>query len=192
MDIAEGITELKTLNQKIVELENLLDHHLLLENQFRQNAESLKLLADSLPDIICRVDYEGIFKYVSPAIGDYGFNSLELIGKHFNILQEVAGVPPATCLLWGNIIKKVFSTRKMEIIEHNSKTPNGNMVYFETRMVPEFGKDGSVVSVLTIDRDITDSRTKKNQLIMQIEELRTENKSLRESLENFTFLTKRQ
>lgn len=66
-------------------------------------------VCDAMPDVLYTLDCDGRFSYVSPGIQEYGYEQVELIGRHFTdildpedallhsakfVLQEYRGNPP--------------------------------------------------------------------------------------------------
>ena len=59
----------------------------LLEEQFRAlqiSEEKFKTLVTTVPDIVYRIDRNGIFEFVNDSISSLGYAAEELVGKHFS------------------------------------------------------------------------------------------------------------
>ncbi|MCX7012462.1 MAG: PAS domain S-box protein, partial [Candidatus Sumerlaeota bacterium] len=108
----------------------------------------------NLPDIVARVDRNGRFVYVNPAVQSLGsIPPEEYLGKSF----EEVGVGPDLCRLWREKVETVFATRQPLESEFRWAGPAGAMV-FNLRIIPEFQPDGRVDSVLCMARDVTEHK----------------------------------
>jgi PAS domain S-box-containing protein len=115
------------------------------ERQFRR-------LAENAPDIVMRLDPDLRYGYVNPIVEEYtGLPPGALLGK---TNQEV-GMFEKNVQSWEASLRQVFSTGQATMKEFTFNTPKGER-HFESRLVPEFGADGSTKSVLAVTRDITD------------------------------------
>jgi PAS domain S-box-containing protein len=129
------------------------------EKQRRQRARpirqwhesSFKALLDHAPDLISRFDRNYRHLYVNPMIEEFaGISPADIIGKS----NRELGMPAALVSEWERIIDDVFSSGQPQITEFDFSSPDGNR-FFQARLTPEFGRDGSVVSVLSVVRDLT-------------------------------------
>jgi PAS domain S-box-containing protein len=126
----------------------------------RQSEESHRALVEGLPDILMRFDREGRHLFVSENVKDVvEFTSDQFIGKTHREL----GFSEERCQLWEDSINKVFTSGKPYETEFTIKGRRGKMV-FDWRLVPEFGEKGKVQTVLSISRDITDSKRSEEVL----------------------------
>jgi PAS domain S-box-containing protein len=131
------------------------------ETELYQREQTFRAMAENAPDIIARVDRDLRYVYVNAAVERItGLSPQECIGK---TTQEL-GMPEALHTLWDENLQQVFITGQERIIEFDFITLNGTRRYYQTRLVPEFAKDGSVASVLTIDRDVTDFKQTEQAL----------------------------
>jgi len=129
--------------------------------QIKETERQLRSLVENIPDFIMRFDPLGHYLYVSPAVlkafdtsqGDYqGRTALEIPLQlspemrrylHENVLQAAKGTP------------SMFEA----LVPHES----GERV-FDMLLVPERDEFGSIVSVLTIGRDITQIKVAMHEL----------------------------
>jgi len=139
------------------ELEHERDDRLL-----RLREEEFRSLAENSPDVIVRFDSKCRRTYVNPA------GSL------------LAGTPPEALLgttpadekiLTANhgekliaSIHRVFATGKREHLDLAVIFPDGSSHEYDALVVPEFGPDGRVTSVLNLARDITAHRRMEAEL----------------------------
>lgn len=56
------------------------------EVSLRESEEQHRTLLEAMPDIVYKIDGEGYFKYVNPAVEGLGYEPEELIGEHFSII----------------------------------------------------------------------------------------------------------
>ena len=124
------------------------------EEALRKREESFRALAENSPDIIERFDKEVRHIYANPiATKLHGVSVEALIGK----MNQEIGVPEHYCRFWEERIQKVFETGQAAEEENEFPTAGGIRIY-QSRLVPEKGKDGTVTSVLMLSRDVTDRR----------------------------------
>ena len=67
------------------------------------------------------------------------------------------GIVEAQVPTWELLLRQVRRTGREQSFELKVRTPTGERV-FDSRIVPEPGPDGSVQSLLTISRDVTEQR----------------------------------
>lgn len=131
-----------------------------LESELSQREAEFKALVDNAPDIIARIDDELRYIYVNQAVETaIGRSPTVLIGK---TLLEL-GLPSEMAALWQKSVQKVFATGVECVFENKFSTPQG-IRYYRSRIVPEFGKDRLIKSVLSISRDITEFKQTEEAL----------------------------
>lgn len=122
-----------------------------LELALKQREEEFRALAENLPDIVARFDRDLRHIYVNPAIQHaIGLLPQEFVGK----TNRELGLPDELVTSWETKMGRVFATGQEEISAFRFATPQGDR-YYQSRLVPEFDANGTVVSVLGITRDIT-------------------------------------
>ncbi|MBD2043690.1 PAS domain S-box protein [Microcoleus sp. FACHB-672] len=122
------------------------------EAALQQREQEFRALVENAPDIIMRLDRECRYLYINPTVErQSGIAPAAFIGK----TVEEFGAPEALVNLWQTAIQRVFETGQEQVIEYEIPSITG-LSYYASRVVPEFGSDGSVQSVLAIARDITD------------------------------------
>ena len=124
-----------------------------IEEKLRFSEEQFRGIVENTPESISRFDKKGNYLFVNSALEkQLGMDKSKFIGKS---ISEV-GWPEEIAKGWMEKISEVLKTKK-EISVHNTfEVPSGIKFYF-TKLVPEFGKNGDVKSILAITRDITDS-----------------------------------
>ncbi|MFZ2657580.1 MAG: response regulator [Victivallales bacterium] len=133
----------------------------------KKNEESLKLreqeyrtLADNLPDVVARFDRQFRHIYINRQIKSVtSLDSSDYIGR----TNRDLGMDETLVSLWEQAIQRVFETGKIERIEFDMPSPEG-VISFESRLLPEFGPDGSVNTVLSLARNITELKRLEERL----------------------------
>lgn len=167
-EIVKYRIHLEELVRKRTDELNAVNEELSLELAERRKAEEslsrrereFEALAENAPDIVQRFDRELRHLYINPAVEPLlGIPHADFIGR---TCREM-GLPENVASLWDNALRKVFETRRENIIELDMQMSHGR-VFLEARLVPEFTKDGSIESVLAISRDITDRKNLEEKL----------------------------
>jgi PAS domain S-box-containing protein len=116
--------------------------------------QALRALIENTPDIISRWDRNLRRIYVNPAIERAtGRPASDFIGR----TSRELGMPMSLVDRWEMATNQVFRTGREQIIETAYETPDGERQY-ETRITPELAADGTVATVLSVGRDITEQR----------------------------------
>ncbi|KCZ71446.1 PAS domain S-box [Candidatus Methanoperedens nitroreducens] len=149
--VKERTAELAKVNEA---LQAEIQGHKRAEEALYRREQEFSALAENAPDIIARFDKKLRHIYVNQVIERItGIPCNSFIGK----TNRELGMPENLVTLWDNALQTVFKTGKEKIIEFDFTTAGGK-AYFESHIVPEFAKDGSIESVLGISRDITERR----------------------------------
>jgi PAS domain S-box-containing protein len=110
-------------------------------------------LVENSPDIFARIDRELRHVYVSPVVQRHlGITPSTMLGKTFGEL----GLPAALCAQWNGALKEVFATGRLVRLNYAMNSAAQGERFFNARLMPEFGDDGSVESVLVIASDVTE------------------------------------
>ena len=125
-----------------------------------KNAREIRALVEHMPDIVTRFDRELRYTYASPVIKASTGLAPEMVLHKTN--REL-GMPSDLVDLWDTATRKVFESGQEETFSYIFSGLNGDR-HFESRLIPEFGPDGQVQSVLDIDRDVTDLRLAEEKL----------------------------
>jgi PAS domain S-box-containing protein len=139
-----------------------------LERQLRQREQQFKMVAENAPDIISRVDAEFRHLYVSPSVEQAtGIPPDRFVGK----THAELGMPEDMYRVWDDSLRQVLETGSEQTVEFKFPTRNG-IRWYQSRIVPEFASDGSVETVLSIARDVTDYKHVEQALRESEERLR--------------------
>ena len=180
-ELKQAKAEIKRLNeeleQRVVERTNELrvaNEELRKEIAERQQAEALlfakeqefRAIVENAPDQIIRYDRELRRLYVNPAVGEaYGLPAEAMIGQPMGTVIQDGGVVVNEDELTQlrQRIEAVFDTGKSCEFEITWPLPTGRKS-FSIRVFPELDRDGSVINVLGIARDITARRSAEDEL----------------------------
>lgn len=125
-----------------------------LQNALSSQEQLFRALAENSPDSIIRYDTACRRTYVNPIVERvFGVPSTELLGKS---PSETALLPES--ILHENALKKVLNSAQEFSLEVQFSLPNGQQIWGDIRLIPEFNKEGKVVSVLSVGRDITERK----------------------------------
>ncbi|MEG4232345.1 PAS domain S-box protein [Microcoleus sp. Pol11C3] len=121
--------------------------------------QQLRTLLENTPDIIIRTDKELRYMYVNQAVERSQEKPISFfLGK---TSQEI-GMPPELCQIWDETLHKVLEKGQEEIVEFQAFSINGLRNY-QSRVVPEFDKNGIPESALIVARDITEIKLAETQ-----------------------------
>jgi PAS domain S-box-containing protein len=111
-------------------------------------------LAENSPDIIARFDRGLRHLYVNSAVvAATGRPTSDFLGR----TNEELGMPPHLCARWAEATHAVFRDGEPQTLDFSFPAPDGERFY-NMRMVPELGPDGTVETVLSATRDETARR----------------------------------
>ena len=125
----------------------------------KSSEQQLRTLLENTPDILIRADKKLRYIYVNQAVErTQGKPVSFFLGK----TSQAIGMPPELCQMWEETLHKVLETGREEIIEFQAFSTNGIRTY-QSRVVPEFDKDGLPESALIVARDITELKLAETQ-----------------------------
>nr|MDP9125666.1 PAS domain S-box protein [Pseudomonadota bacterium] len=110
-------------------------------------------LVENSPDIFARLDRNLRYLYVSPIVERYsGVPAIAHIGR----TRPEVGMPAELQDDWERAVRKVFATGKVGTFKFRDTGIDGLASVFSTRLIPEYGDDGGVESVLAIASNVTE------------------------------------
>ncbi|MEJ2608519.1 MAG: PAS domain S-box protein [Candidatus Thiodiazotropha sp.] len=131
-----------------------------MEKRLAQREEQFRTLAESAPDNIARHDCEGRILYVNPMLErTVGMPLKQLRGKTF--LEVMPSEPHRA---YGDTIRQVAVSKESATIELPLPGNDGEVQTYMIRLAPELGRDGEVVAVVAIGRDITERKVLLSRL----------------------------
>jgi len=127
------------------------------EAALAESEERFRTLADSDPDGIFRFDREFKLLYTNPV-------GAQWIGLEMPIDFPVAnyGRPEMLTTRWETSARKVFETGRLRHFE-TAVERRGKVWTYEVLVAPELGRDGSVLSVISVARDITERKRAEHE-----------------------------
>jgi PAS domain S-box-containing protein len=158
-EVFAEMTAVAMLRSRIVK--GFESHRTALESEARDAATQLwqaegtfRTLVENLPDVIARFDPNLRHLYVSSAVHSMtGLPSPEYVGR----TNRELGMPTELVEPWDAALRRVFATGRFERLDLAFPAPGGTR-YFDCRFLPEPDAEGTVLSVLTVARDVTDLR----------------------------------
>lgn len=141
---------------------SLLARHLRSRGEqeaLHRREQEFRTLAENSTDVISRFDRALRRIYANPAVETLlGSPPSTVLGK----TNRELGLPDDFTDPWDRCLMQVFTTGQMRTVEEVA-APKGDRV-FESRLVPEFGPDGSVETLLAISRDVTERKRAEQAL----------------------------
>lgn len=117
----------------------------------RRSERELQTLADNTPDILARFDRNLRHVFVNAAVEKAtGLKREEFLGKPIREL----GMPEGFFWPWEDSLRQVFDKGTPKSLDFVYESVAGTS-HFSSRLVPEFGLDGTVEFVLGFSHDIT-------------------------------------
>lgn len=121
------------------------------QTALRDRERDLLSVLNNVPDIISRYNRDLRFVFTSAAVERHtGFPPEHFAGKSHKEL----GFPDDLCAYLDDGLREIFATGLPKMVRFDLPGPAG-LRQFEAFGAPEFGDDGSVVSVLSVTHDIT-------------------------------------
>jgi len=136
-----------------------ITNRLKIEEKLRKSQENLSTVINNTQDCIYFKNLKGKYKYINPAGAKFVGKEYEDIGEHddYEIFDE------ETAMLIKSIDDEVMATEKPYSKENIFGNKN-NIKYFNSTVQPAFSKQGELVGVVGISRDVTDIRQTQDAL----------------------------
>jgi diguanylate cyclase (GGDEF)-like protein/PAS domain S-box-containing protein len=152
MDDAGKVTGINVVVEEMTTQEALAES--------RRAAQEFRALAENSTDMITRFDRSLRRVYVNPAVAKvFGLPRSEVIGK----TNEELGLAEEIIVRWREILGRVFATGQPHEEELEFHARAGDY-YLDSHLIPEFGAQGEVQTVLVVTRDITGRKQTENAL----------------------------
>jgi len=136
-----------------------------------ESERQYRTLVEDSPDVITRYDLDCRRVYVSGAYQQmHGRPPSTVLGKR---PTEIWGSPSMSPAEFEQRLQQVINTGNRAEIELEWTTPEGEYVCHWMRAVPEYDREGRVVSVLSITRDVSEARRAEKALHLHEQELRS-------------------
>ncbi|MBF2065822.1 MAG: response regulator [Calothrix sp. C42_A2020_038] len=137
------------------------------EAELHRREQEFRALVENSPDIIARFDTNFRTLYINPAITQV----TDLPQESFlNKTPEEHNLPQEVYSQWLEEIQTVLDQQQARFFELEFPSKSGTR-YLDVRMVPEYGTDASIESILSVARDITVIKRAEIKLREQKEEL---------------------
>src|SRR4030095_7701402 len=121
-----------------------------LEQQLVQSEREFSTLVENSPDVICRLNRDGYYIYVSPNLaGIFGLAAEAFVGKR----PSEAAVPDYDSTDFESKCRDVINNRRIAVCEWQYCGR-----HYRTRIIPEYDVDLMVESLMTITEDFTERR----------------------------------
>ncbi|KAB8319660.1 response regulator [Tolypothrix campylonemoides VB511288] len=138
--------------------------------------QEFRALAENSPDVIARIDTKLCYCYVNPATEiATGIPLEKWIGK---TVAEMGY--PEELDTWQAKLRQVFATGLGCSLEFDFTRSKGR-IYYQTRIVPEYTENGTVQSLLTIGRDVTNYKLAEQALLVSEAQLRQQKEELEQA-----------
>jgi PAS domain S-box-containing protein len=130
------------------------------EELLHRREQEFRALVENSPDSIVRFDPQLRHVYVNPSVERLtGIPKQTFIGK----TNQDLGMPQELVACWQEAMLDVLTTGLERIVEFDFPTPSG-IKWFQSRIVPELTRDGTIGSLLGVTRDITERKQAEEEL----------------------------
>lgn len=145
------------------------------EETIRRREQEFRALAESSLDVVSRFDRELRYRYMNPAIESITGQPPEAF---VNKTIFEGTLPAKTKAVWVDELNKVLATGKDSRFTFRYPGRDGNVRVFDTRLVPEFGTNDEVASVISVTREVTRIYEAEEQVRKNVKQLEVVNELL--------------
>lgn len=135
----------------------------LTELALNRRKEEFRALVDNSPDVVARYDRQGQIVYANPVLRQLLARSAkrtEPSAEDWLFTQETD--------LFRGLLAQVLATGETRLAELRYRRADDSLGWLDVRMCAELAEDGTVASVLTIARDITEFVAQREDLEEQV------------------------
>ena len=132
-----------------------------MEASLREREAAFQALVENSPDVIARLDRELRVLYMNSVAERYtGIPAQALTGRR---RPDIAQDPALAAELEQRLLQ-VFEDGRMHMFDFRVRAPDGQLLFFECRAIPEPSEDGSIATILVLEREITRRKRSEQQL----------------------------
>jgi diguanylate cyclase (GGDEF)-like protein/PAS domain S-box-containing protein len=155
----ELLGELKSLHERLAELEAAKVERQKAVDDLRESEEKYRILLDESSDPIFMFYPDGTYRYVNRAFADGVGKSLDqIIGRRiWDVFSEEEANKRYAVVKW------VFEHGETKVIEVRVPRPDGDRYYITTAK-PIVSETGQALSVICISKEITDRKRMEDEL----------------------------
>ncbi len=136
------------------------------EESLRESEKRYKTLIHNIHDVVFQLSPLGYIQYVSPKVEElYGYKIQDLIGKHLKKTTPLNEVPKAL-----DALKRFLSREEIKNFEIN-QLDNEGRIFFTEINATLVKKEGKIVAVQGVMRDITERKKAELQIQQRTEDL---------------------
>lgn len=147
------------VKRALAEAEEIRQHEA-AELRRHTSEEAIRAVVENSPDVIVRYDRQCRRIYVNPAMETLlGHSAAEVIGTR----PDAFSAHPSPLRLIAQL-RQVFETGAGITEETPARNAQGEMSWGQIRLVPEFGSDGQVATVLLIGRNIHELKEREQSM----------------------------
>jgi PAS domain S-box-containing protein len=139
------------------------------EEALYEAQQMYRALIENSPDIIARYDRDCRRTYVNPTYLKVArISQQELLAT---APEERSPLPAASATVLQNLLHRVLDSGVAEAVDVIWPKPDNIDYWYNIYAFPEFGREGQIVSVMTVSRDITRRKQAEEKILLLNEEL---------------------
>ncbi|MDY6802465.1 MAG: PAS domain S-box protein [Cyanobacteriota bacterium] len=144
----------RQLTEQNTRLQEEVRNRILAEKNLSKREGELRALVENAPDAILRLDRQLRYLYVNAKFTrDVGKSSAEILGKSIRELSTTKHLTSP----WEEAVGEVFNTGEEREVEFETASTAG-IKHYSARVVPEWGDNGEVETLLGVVRDVSDRK----------------------------------
>ncbi len=131
-----------------------------IEASLREREAAYEALVENSPDVISRLDQDLRILYTNSVAERYtGVPPADLVGRRRPDIPE----DPALAAELEQRLRRVLQEGRMHMFDFRQRAPDGRLLFFECRAIPEPGEAGRTTTILVLEREITDRKHSEQQ-----------------------------